>query len=176
MNTKSTDDEMYDEITIGNPFLVQTIELLDYLDDLKNLKNNDSLEMPVLELKSNKLSQSIGKYTNESIDELIKKSLILILRHAGYHKVDTDCFDLLVDLLKSYLKNLTSLFRKKLDQEIILNPSTSTKQLDLLNKVFNELGLSFATFQQFNFGLLLYRDHVLNQIDDLKIELNLPHQ
>lgn len=175
---------MYDEIRIGNPYFIQTIELLRYLDKLRSLNKRsapsecDSSNLPRLRLKSNKLNNQ-NKYTKESIDDVCRKTMMLLLTHAGYHNVDPDCFNLLNDLLKSYLKNLTSLFGKKLDQESILNAAAavdnqSDRQLVLLGKVFNELGTSFSHLQQFNYGLVLYRDHVLNQIDDLRAELNLP--
>lgn len=190
---------MYDEITIGNPYFIQTIELLKCLDKLKGLKQdnnkckefkqkktNDLIKLPELKLVRLKRPINQNKYTKESIDEICSKTMILILTHAGFSKVDPDCFELLNDLFKSYLKNLSSLFRKKLDQEMIANlqNSSNSNQLNrssnkdypllLLGKVFNELGSSFSTYQQFNYELVLYRDHVLSQIEELKTDLNLP--
>lgn len=184
---------MYDEIdAIGNPYFIQTIELLKYLDKLKEFKATKSSrieigKLPKLRCKSTKLVND-NKYTKESVDEMCKKIMILLLTHAGYHKVDPECFNLLNDLFQSYLKNLTSLFRKKLDQDTIVNSHLRNQfnndrtqsnqenqdQLILLGKMFNEIGLSFGSFQSFNYQLVLYRDHLLKQIEDLKIELKLP--
>ena len=180
---------MYDELVIGNPYFIQTIELLKYQTKLRKMKQDDLIkelncESPKIpQLKSASASSiNQNKYTKESIDEISKKTMILILTHAGYSNVEPECFNLLTDLLKAYLKNLTSLFRRKLDQEMILNDNSSNvinnadkdSNLLLLGKVFNELGLSFSTFQQFNHELVLYRDHILNQIEELKISHNQP--
>lgn len=208
---------MYDEITIGDPYFVQTIELLKYLDNLRGAKGRARLpfdKLPELRFSSGRLANQ-NKYTKESVDEICRKTMLLILTHAGYSKADPECFELLSDLLKSYLKNLTGLFRRKLDQEAIVNSNASNvssslqsgvagvsglsigrlndnptdpparptggyqsnsepKQdpLLLLGKVFQELGLSFGTFQRFNNEQVLYRDHVLSQIEELQSELS----
>ena len=207
---------MYDEITIGDPYFVQTIELLKYLDNLRGAKSKGLPfdKLPELKCSSGRLANP-NKYTKESIDDVCRKTMLLILTHAGYSKVDPECFELLSDLLKSYMKNLTSLFRRKLDQEAIVNSNasnvSSSRQsgvagvsglsigrlndkptcpparpaggyqsnsepnqdpLLLLGKVFQELGLSFATCQRFNFEQVLYRDHVLGQIEELQSELS----
>lgn len=206
---------MYDEVTIGNPYFIQTIELLKYLDNLRGAKSKElpNDKLPELRVRSGRLANQ-NKYTKESVEEICRKTMLLILTHAGYSAVDPECFELLSDLLKSYLKNLTSLFRRKLDQEAIVssnlsNVSSSNLQsgvagvsglsigllnveptspparpaagyqsnsgpeqdpLLLLGKVFQELGLSFATCQRFNYEQVLYRDHVLAQIEELKSE------
>lgn len=207
---------MYDEITIGDPYFIQTIRLLKYLENLRGSKSKEFAQVPELQAPatSGKLTAHQNKYTNESVDEICRKAMLLILTHAGYSAVDPECFELLSDLFKSYLKNLTSLFRRKLDQETIVNsnasnvssslqtgvagvsglsigqlnraptnpparPSTGYQsnappELDpllLLGKVFQELGLSFATFQRFNYEQVLYRDHVLGQIEELQAEI-----
>ena len=206
---------MYDEITIGDPYFIQTIELLKYLDNLRGTKSKELPhdKLPELRFSSGRLA-SQNKYTKESVDEVCRKTMLLILTHAGYSKVDPECFELLSDLLKSYLKNLTSLFRRKLDQEAIVNGSSSNRAsglpsgstvgasglsigrpndappparapvsyqsnsapeqdpLLLLGKVFQELGLSFSACQRFNYEQVLYRDHVLAQIEELKSELS----
>lgn len=208
---------MYDEITIGDPYFIQTIQLLKYLDNLRSAKSKQFAHDQLPELKvpatSGRLANQ-NKYTKESVDELCRKTMLLILTHAGYSKVDPECFELLSDLFTSYLKNLTSLFRRKLDQEAIVNSNASNvssrlqtgvagvsglsigllndaptapparpaagyqsnapPELDpllLLGKVFQELGLSFGTFQRFNYEQVLYRDHVLGQIEELKAEM-----
>jgi len=157
------------EFPVGNPVVVHTIQLLNILSKLKrNGTGQPVLTQSDLEcihknvFKSNQDFKNLPKLLNrDSILELLKRSVILITTHCGFHETSESVITVLTQLTQDFLVKICNNLRFSADTQAFKGENDF---IDLINRVFNEMGFDLTLIQNFEATLHSYRENVLKEV------------
>ena len=158
------------DLPVGNPVVINTIQLLQLLTKLERAgSSSDFLPSPddlqCLELKQASSSDDYDHLSRflsqESVKQLLKRSIILITTHSGFHETSESIIEILTQITGDYLKKLTHLLRSSADSKHFRGPNDF---IDLLNRAFAEIGLDLPKIQHYESTLRSYRNTVHKEV------------
>ncbi|XP_053204739.1 uncharacterized protein LOC128394610 [Panonychus citri] len=163
------------DLPVGNPVVINTIQLLRLLTKLDQAGSSSSSsssdflissdDLQCLELKQASSSDDYDHLSRflsqESVQQLLKRSIILITTHAGFHETSESIIEILTQITGDYLKKLTHLLRSSDDSKHFRGPNDF---IDLLNRAFAEIGLDLPTIQHYESTLRSYRNTVHKEV------------
>ena len=154
---------------VGNPIVVHTIQLLNLLSRLKKngscpvtLSESDLECINKKSFKSNQEMNNLPKLlTSESIRELLKRAIILITTHSGFHETTDSIICILTQIAQEFLTKVCNDLRFNADTQCF---KSENDFVDLINRVFNEMGFDLTLIQNFEATLHTYHENVLKEV------------
>ncbi|RWS04068.1 STAGA complex 65 subunit gamma-like protein [Dinothrombium tinctorium] len=98
--------------------------------------------------------------SDDSIRQLLKRSIILILAHSGFEKTYESIVELLTDVCASFIKKICDLLRVESDTKHLKSENDFA---DVIDRVLTEIGFPIAIIQHFESCLRSYRNNVLKE-------------
>lgn len=159
------------DFPVGNPIVINTIQLLSLSKRLDSARGDFKLkptEAACLQMKPRRSQDDSNDYEHlsrylsaDSVRKLLRRSVILMTTHTGFHQTSDTIVELLTELTEEYLNKFTRALRLSVDTEYLRGESDF---IDSMNRVLSEMGMDLATIQQYEASLRSYRDKVYKEV------------
>jgi hypothetical protein len=157
------------DVPIGNPVMLHSIQLLQFIRILNDNKNTESITRESLPQLCPSNHQLIDKYSVQKINgkdmnemavkQLVRRALILIAVHYGYEITSESILDLLVDILCEYLLRMCQTIRSVSDSIAL---RSSNDFIDVIDRVFHEMNVpNFESLRQYEEDLRIYNQNLM---------------
>ncbi|XP_015789090.1 uncharacterized protein LOC107366025 [Tetranychus urticae] len=168
------------DLPVGNPVVVNTIQLLNLSSKLDQaftgstrfLPSSDDLQcLQLKQVSSNDDYDHISRFlSRESVQQLLKRAILLITTHSGYHETSESIIEILTQIAGEYLKKISCILRASVDSKHFKGENDF---IDLINRAFAEIGMDLPKIQHYESTLRSYRNNVHKEV--MK-KLNIVHQ
>lgn len=158
------------DVPIGNPFMLHTIKLLQFMRQLNTNRDSISAQsLPELVQTDHKLFNKYisTKINNKSLNQkavkqLVRRSLILITVFYGYENTTESILDLLVDITCEYLSRMCQSIRSATDS---IELRSSNDFVDVIDRVFHDMNVpDFESLRQYDSDIRLYNHNLMKDI------------
>ena len=167
------------DVPIGNPVMLHTIRLLQFLQQINDNNGRQTLSRQSIpqmiefnenETKKSNLFQMKDKNFNQkAIKQLLRRAVIVIAVFHGYDTTNQSVIDLLVDILSEYLCRLCETLRTTNDS---LELMSSNDFIDVMDRVFHDMNVSdFESLRQYDSDIRLYNQNLIKEVNK-KIDIN----
>lgn len=155
------------DFPVGNPIVINTIQLLSLSRRLDSVGGEVKLkpsELSCLQMKPQRTQDDSNDYENisrylsaDSIRKLLRRSIVLMLTHEGFHQTSDSIIEILTELTEDYVKKFSQTLRLYVDTNYFRGENDF---IDPMNRVLSEMRLDMASIQQYESNLRSYRNKV----------------
>ncbi|XP_074593518.1 STAGA complex 65 subunit gamma-like [Brevipalpus obovatus] len=159
------------DFPVGNPIVINTIQLLmlsKRLDSLSSYSQLKPHELSCLQIKSSTHTDESSTYDQmskylsaDSVRKLLKRSILLLTSHGGYHETSDTIIEILTEITEEYIKKFTAVLRLVADTTSFHGENDF---IDIINRVVHEMGSNLAVIQEFEASLRVYRNNVHREV------------